>query len=140
MSLSAGNSKTVTGHTGVGSVKSQTLNPSTPLEYGREHLDTETFTVAQSSITEASPGVLTITGHGLETGEWLVYNTAGGTALVTGSGDTVADGAAFYVINATADTIKLASTYLNAIAGTGLQISTDGNDSQTFSKPLGVVT
>ena len=133
MSISAGNSKTVTGHTGVGSVKSQTLNPSTPLEYGREHLDTETFTVAQSSITEASPGVLTITGHGLETGEWLVYNTAGGTALVTGSGDTVADGAAFYVINATADTIKLASTYLNAIAGTGLQISTDGNDGSATS-------
>jgi hypothetical protein len=139
MSLSAGNSKTVTGHTGVGTVKSQTLNPPTPLEFGREHLDTETFTVAQSSITEASPGVLTITGHGLETGEWLVYNS-NGTALVTGSSDTAADGAAFYVIKASADTINLAETYALAKAGTGLQVSTDGNDSQTFSKPLGVVT
>mgnify|MGYP003120599447 CR=1 FL=1 len=140
MSLSVGNSKTVTGHTGVGTATSQTINPPTPLEYGREHLDTDTFTVAQGSITEASPGVLTITSHGLNTGEWVVYNSNGGTALVTGSSDTAADGAAFYVISATADTINLASTYLNAIAGTGLQVSTDGNDNQTFSKSLGVVT
>ena len=98
MALKAGTVNTVEKHTGVGGVVSITKDPFSPREVGRTHLDYTTMTIAQASITEANPGVFTSAGHGLTTNDLLVYNTEGGTALVTGSSDTAADGAYFYAI------------------------------------------
>ena len=58
---------------------------------------------------------------------------------MTGSSDTVADGTSFYVERMSADTFELATTAALAAAGTTLQISTDGNDSQTFRRVIGKV-
>jgi hypothetical protein len=38
-----------------------------------------------------------------------------------------------------ADTFELATSAANATAGTTLQITNDGNDSQTFRRPIGKV-
>tara|TARA_B100000482_G_scaffold163424_1_gene126681 strand:- start:335 stop:1807 length:1473 start_codon:yes stop_codon:yes gene_type:complete len=88
--------------------------------------------VLQSAITEATPGVITMTAHGYYTGLKIVYNNAN-TKLVTGSSDTASDGEVYYVVKASADTFSLASSYTKAMAGTKLQISNDGHDGQKFT-------
>jgi len=141
MPLVPGTSHTVTKNAAVGGVVSSTINPFQGVENGRSVLanDYTTLTIAQSAITEASPGVLTSTAHGLTTGDVVTYHSEGGTALVTGSSDTVADGTSFYVEKMSADTFELATSAALAAAGTTLQISTDGNDSQTFRRVIGKV-
>ena len=135
MSISPGNSKTVAKHTGVGSVTSETKNPPTPLEYGREQLDYKTLTIAKTSITEQNPGVFTSTAHGLVTNDQLTYHKVGSTALAFASG-SVADGSTYYVKYVDADTFQLTSEP----DGTGLQVTNDGSDTQTFSRGIGKVT
>ena len=136
MALKPGTANTVEKHTGVGGVVSITKDPFVPVQIGRTHLDYTTMPIAQSGITEANPGVLTSAGHGLTTNDLLIYNTEGGTALVTGSSDTAADGAYFYAKVVDGDTFQITA----APDGTGLQVSTDGNDNQTFSRAIGKVT
>ena len=141
MPLLPGTSHTITKNTGVGVVTSSTINPFQGVEHGRTigADDYTTLTVAQSAITEASPGVLTSAAHGLTTGDVVLYHSEGGTNLVTGSSDTVADGTSFYVEVMSANTFELATTAALAAAGTTLQISTDGNDNQTFRRVIGKV-
>ena len=141
MPLVPGTSHTVTKNAAVGGVVSSTIDPFQGVEHGRSVLadDYTTLTIAQSAITEASPGVLTSTAHGLETGDVVTYHSEGGTALVTGSSDTVADGTSFYVEKMSAETFELATSAANAAAGTTLQITNDGNDNQTFRRVIGKV-
>tara|TARA_R100000458_G_C8167997_1_gene169548 strand:- start:303 stop:728 length:426 start_codon:yes stop_codon:yes gene_type:complete len=140
MPIVPGTSHTVTQNSGVGSAISATKDPSQGIEVGRSILadDYTTLTIAQSAITEASPGVLTSTAHGLATGDLVTYHSEGGTSLVTSVG-TVADGTEYYVERMSADTFELATSAANATAGTTLQITNDGNDSQTFRRPIGKV-
>lgn len=83
--------------------------------------------------TIATPGVVTLNGHGLSTGDCVSLTTTG--ALPTGlSPDTN-----YYVIWTTANTFSLATTYSNAIAGTA--IATSGTQSGTHSmlhNPYGI--
>lgn len=73
------------------------------------------------TITIALPGVLTCNGHNLLTGDQVVIQTTG--ALPTGlTANTV-----YFVILVTANTIKLASSRLNAVNGTA--INTSGSQS-----------
>lgn len=73
------------------------------------------------TITIAAPGVITLAAHGLQTGEPIYMTTTG--ALPTGlTANTI-----YYAIRVTADTIRLATTYANAIAGTA--ITTTGSQS-----------
>ena len=140
MPLVPGTSHTVTKNSAVGGVLSSTIDPFQGVEFGRSVLadDYTTLTVAQSAITEASPGVLTSTAHGLSTGYVVSYHSEGGTSLVTSVG-TVADGTTYYVEKMSADTFELATSAANAAAGTTLQITNDGNDSQTFRRVIGKV-
>ena len=140
MPLVPGTSHTITKNAGVGGVTSSTINPFQGVEHGRTigADDYTTLTIAQSAITEASPGVLTSAAHGLSTGDVVSYHSEGGTSLVTSVG-TVADGTTYYVEKMSADTFELATTAALAAAGTTLQISTDGNDSQTFRRVIGKV-
>ena len=89
------------------------------------------YTITEANITEASPGVLTSNSHGLETGVKLQYNSQSGTALVTSEG-TAADNTIFYVIKVDANTFRIALSLTDAIAGTALQITNNGNNNQTF--------
>ena len=135
MPLKPGTSNTVTLHKGVGTVSSSTKDPFVGLPAGHTHQDYKTMTIAQASITEANPGVFTSVAHGLETNDLITYHTEGGTALVT-SAATASDGDDFYVKWVSADTFQITS----APSGTGLQVTNDGNDSQTFARAVGRVT
>ena len=135
MPLNPGTSNTVTLHKGVGTVKSSTKDPFVGLPAGHTHQDYKTMTIAQASITEANPGVFTSVAHGLETNDLITYHTEGGTALVTSSA-TAADGDDFYVKWVSADTFQITL----APSGTGLQVTNDGNDNQTFARAVGRVT
>ena len=84
---------------------------------------------------DTSAGV-TVTGdalhfgspHGLETGDAVVYHDGGGTDI-TG----LADGQVYYVVKVDDYTIKLASSYANALAGTVVVLGSTGNAAQTIT-------
>ena len=140
MPLVPGTSHTVTKNAAVGGVTSSTIDPFQGVEFGRSILADSytTLTIAQASITEANPGVLTSAAHGLSTGDIVTYHSEGGTKLVTSVG-TVADGTSYYVEKKSANTFELATTAALATAGTTLQITNDGNDNQTFRRVIGKV-
>ena len=140
MPILPGTSHTVTQNTGIGNTISTTKDPFQNVEVGRSILadSYKTLTIAQASITEASPGVLTSAAHGLSTGDLVCYHSEGGTSLVTSVG-TVADGTWYYVERMSADTFELAISEANADRGTTLEITNDGNDNQTFRRPIGKV-
>ena len=85
------------------------------------------------TITIATPGVVTLTSHGLSTGDTIYLTTSG--ALPTGlTSNTI-----YYVVKVTADTFSLATTRANADAGT--KIATSGSQSGThnlFASPYGI--
>ena len=82
-------------------------------------------TITQANINETT-NVFTVTGHGMRDGTKLTY-TSNGTNIVH-SGGTLADSTAVFVRDRTDDTFKLA---LSA-GGTALDITNDGNDSNSF--------
>ena len=63
---------------------------------------------------------ITYTSHGFVTGDKVTYTDGGGTSVVG-----LTDGGTYYIIRIDANTIKLATTYAFAIAGTAIAI-TDG--------------
>ena len=82
-------------------------------------------TITQANIDETT-NVFTVTGHGMRDGTKLTY-TSNGTNIVH-SGGTLADSTAVFVRDATTNTFKLA---LSA-GGTALDITNDGNDTNSF--------
>ena len=117
---------------GVDNVTSIAVN-----EDGARYVQAPTITVAaptartitQANINE-STDVFTVTGHNMRTGTKLTY-TSNGTNIVH-SGGTLADATAVFVIRVDEDTFKIASSLSNALAGTALNITNDGNDSNSF--------
>ena len=86
-------------------------------------------TITQANINETT-NVFTVTGHNMRTGTKLTY-TSNGTNIVH-SGGTLADATAVFVIRVDENTFKIASSLSNALAGTALDITNDGNDSNSF--------
>ena len=86
-------------------------------------------TITQANINETTD-VFTVTGHNMRTGTKLTY-TSNGTNIVH-SGGTLADSTAVFVIRVDDNTFKMASSLSNANAGTALDITNDGNDSNSF--------
>ena len=86
-------------------------------------------TITQANINETTD-VFTVTGHNMRTGTKLTY-TSNGTNIVH-SGGTLADSTAVFVIRVDENTFKIASSLSNANAGTALDITNDGNDSNSF--------
>ena len=82
-------------------------------------------TITQANIDETT-NIFTATAHGMATGTKLTY-TSNGTNIVH-SGGTLADSTAVFVRDRTENTFKLA---LSA-GGTALDITNDGNDSNSF--------
>lgn len=73
------------------------------------------------TITIAAPGVVTLTAHGLATGDSLYLTTTG--ALPTG----LTANTRYWVVKVNADTFSLATSLANALAGT--KITTSGTQS-----------
>ena len=86
-------------------------------------------TITQANINETT-NVFTVTGHNMRTGTKLTY-TSNGTNIVH-SGGTLADSTAVFVIRVDDNTFKIASSLSNANSGTALDITNDGNDSNSF--------
>ena len=86
-------------------------------------------TITQANFNETTD-VFTVTGHNMRTGTKLTY-TSNGTNIVH-SGGTLADSTAVFVIRVDDNTFKIASSLSNANAGTALDITNDGNDSNSF--------
>lgn len=86
-----------------------------------------------ATITIGSPGVVTKTAHGFQTGESIFLTTTG--LLPTGlSANTL-----YFVINVTTDTFRLASNYANAIAETAINTSgTQNGIHSVFACPYGI--
>ena len=77
------------------------------------------------TITIATPGVVTLSAHGFQTGDMIYLTTTG--ALPTGlSQNTI-----YFVINVTSSTFRLATSAANAAAGTA--INTSGSQSGTHT-------
>lgn len=76
-----------------------------------------TLTIATDRLTATTPATGVLTAHGLPVGT-PVYLT--GLATTTG----VADNTIYYAIPDTVDSIKLATSYANAIAGTAIDLLT----------------
>lgn len=89
------------------------------------------LTVATSGVNTTTE-VITYTAHGQATGDAVVYRDGSGTAI-TG----LTSGTTYYVIRASADTFKLATTAENATAGTAINLTGTGNDAQYFEISAG---
>jgi hypothetical protein len=72
-----------------------------------------------------SSNEITITSHGWATGDTVIYDRNGNTALTN-----LTDGSTYYVIYVSANTFKLATTSANATAGTAITLTATGG-SQT---------
>lgn len=77
-----------------------------------------TFNGASDVEVVASSDAITLTGHALVTGEKVLYSNGGGTTVVGLTNSTN-----YYVIKVDANTVKLATTAANALAGTAIAIS-----------------
>lgn len=76
---------------------------------------------------DATANTLTLTAHGLLTGDGPIYFTTtgtlpGGLAVLTG----------YWIIKVTANTIKLATSLVNATAGTAIDLTTAGTGAHTL--------
>jgi hypothetical protein len=94
------------------------------LRFGAADVGATTATV---TITIATPGVVTWTGHTLSTGTPVVFTTTG--ALPTG----ITSGTTYYAVVVDANTFQLASSVANAIAATPTVITTSGTQSGTHT-------
>lgn len=85
-------------------------------------------TIGTFTVTIAAPGVFTLTGHKLQTGDAITLSTTG--ALPTG----LTAATVYYVVKVDADTFNLATTLANALAAT--KITTSGSQSGVHTATL----
>ena len=84
-------------------------------------------TIATSAVNTTAD-TITITGHGLVTGAEMNYNNQGGTTLAG-----LTSGNDYFIIVVDANTIKLAASSADATAGTAINLTGTGNNSQTLA-------
>ena len=92
------------------------------------------FTIATGDVNTGTE-VITITSHGLLTGQAYRYKNNSGTTLAGLTDDTV-----YFIIKVDANTIKLATTAANAEAGTAINLTGTGNSNQTLEFALETTT
>mgnify|MGYP003133285990 FL=1 len=86
---------------------------------------TENETAKSFDSNTISSNAITINSHGYLTGDKVIYDRNGNTALTN-----LTDGSTYFVIKVNANSLKLATTSANAIAGTPITLSATGG-SQT---------
>lgn len=89
-------------------------------------------TVAGVNVTD---NTITKTDHGFETGDKVTYGNGGGTSI-TG----ITNATDYFVIKVDDDTLKLATTYVNAIAGTAIDLTVVGVGTSHTLTPVIVAT
>jgi hypothetical protein len=94
----------------------------------------KTYTVTTSSVN-TDRDTITLGTHSLEVGDEIKYAANGGSVL-----GGLHDGNIYYVIPIDTFTIKLAMTHANAVAGTAIDLTTTGNNSQTFTETVAAGT
>ena len=108
--------------------------------------DANTFTIRQNtgavvvmtgavatSAVNTGTDVITLTGHGFSTGDHINYSNGGGTTLAGLTHNTK-----YYCIRVDDNTFKVASTTALATAGTAIDLTGTGNNSQIFSPYLDI--
>ena len=85
-------------------------------------------TTATVTITIATPGVVTWSSHNLSTGTPVFFTTTG--ALPTG----ITASTTYYVIAVDANTFRIATTLVNALAGTAVNTSGSQSGTQTGNR------
>lgn len=80
-------------------------------------------------VGEADDDLATAAAHGLQTGDGPVRVSNSGGALPTG----LLAATDYWIIRVSANTFKFASSLANAIAGTGINLTTDGTGTQTLA-------
>ena len=88
-----------------------------------------------TSDVNVDDNTITFTNHGYFTGEIVKYENSGGTTLAG-----LTDGNIFYVIRVDDNTLKLATSFANAAAGTEVDLTGTGNDSQKLEAVKGAGT
>lgn len=73
----------------------------------------KTFDGSSGAVVSAASDTITISSHGFSTGDRVIYSDGGGTEI-----DGLTDENAYFVVVVDSSTIKLASTYSNAVATT----------------------
>ena len=101
-------------------------NDTMPLSLTRVLPSTQ-HTIATSAVNTSNEQI-TITSHGLSTGDAVLYDNGGSTALAGLVDDTI-----YYVIKASDDNIALASNLTNANAGVAINLTGTGNNAQTLT-------
>ncbi len=97
-----------------------------PLKLVRVNASTQ-HTIATSAVNTSNERI-TISTHRLSTGDRLLYDNGGGTAIAGLTDDTV-----YYVIKVDDNTISLATNAANATAGTAINLTGTGNNAQTLT-------
>ena len=80
MSIKPGTNYTVT-RKGIGGLESVTKDPFSPTQIGRTHISAQTFTVPTADIHNDDYSIQG--GHGLSTGDALIYNSMGGAPITS---------------------------------------------------------
>jgi Ca2+-binding RTX toxin-like protein len=87
------------------------------------------FTVVSASFDPSSANTInltnntiSITGHGLKTGDRVKYDAKGNTAI-----GGLTDGTSYYVIKNDVNTIRLATKFVSAIAGSAIDLTAKGS-------------
>jgi len=90
--------------------------------------DPSTQYVIATTNVSTSTHRITITGHGLSTGDPILYDNGDGTTL-----GGLSDNTTYYVIKYNDDVIQLADNLTNANAGTAKVFTGQGNNAQTLT-------
>ena len=80
---------------------------------------------AQSAVAGA---VITISNHGFITGDEVTYSDGGGTAITE-----LTDGARYFVIKLTANTLSLANGFTDAERGTAISLTDGDSENHTIT-------
>ena len=89
-----------------------------------DDLSSYTLTFNPSSDVSTTNDTITSIEHRFVTGQRVTYTHGGGTAI-----GGLTSGNAYYIINNGADTIKLASSYANALINVAIDFTTTGSGS-----------
>jgi hypothetical protein len=84
---------------------------------------TQTFDGSSSSVVSTTNSTLTFTGHRFITGQRVTYSTTGTTI------GGLSSGSVYYIIKTDQNTLKLASSYANALANTSITLTSLGTGS-----------
>ena len=77
---------------------------------------------AQSAVSTAND-TITLSSHAFNTGDAVTYSDKGGTVIAG-----LTDAATFFIIKVDANTVKLATTAANAVAGTAIDITAGSSE------------